>query len=205
MNSYIPLVTMDALSIAMTSWWARWRLKSPASRLILHRLFTRGSKKRSKLHVTGLCEGNSCSPVPLHFGTKWRSHVPPVYRRNRRKRIREPCHHLASLTLRALCRIKLSNITRPGIGISSDGMLSISAYVSVNGMVNLESTLFTPTDSIEISIGEQYYPLLWQYKLARSPDHEEGSHTGISYSVFNAFYFICKYIGPLNHCINQHL
>ena len=48
----------------------------------------------------------SCSPVPLHFGTKWRSHVPPVYRRNRRKLIREPCHHLASLTLRALCRIK---------------------------------------------------------------------------------------------------
>ena len=47
-----------------------------------------------------------CSPVPLHFGTKWRSHVPPVYRRNRRKLIREPCHHLASLTLRALCRIK---------------------------------------------------------------------------------------------------
>ena len=55
----------------------------------------------------GSCSSSwPCSPVPLHFGTKCRSHVPSVYRQNRRKRIRGPCHQLASLTLRVLCRIK---------------------------------------------------------------------------------------------------
>ena len=50
----------------------------------------------------------------------------------------------------------------PVIGISNDGILSISAHVSLNVMVKLESTLSTPTDSIKISIGLQYYPLLWE-------------------------------------------
>ena len=48
------------LTITMTSQWARWRLKSPALRLFRH-----SSKKASKLHVTGLCEGNS--PVTGEF------------------------------------------------------------------------------------------------------------------------------------------
>ena len=43
----------------MTLQWARRRLKSPASPLILNRLFGRRSKKTSKLRVTGLCAGNS--------------------------------------------------------------------------------------------------------------------------------------------------
>ena len=37
----------------------RWRLKSPASRLLLNCFFRRRSKKTSKLCVTGLCAGNS--------------------------------------------------------------------------------------------------------------------------------------------------
>ena len=44
-------------TIKVTSQWAWWRLKSPASRLL--------SKKTSKLHVTGLCAGNS--PLTSEF------------------------------------------------------------------------------------------------------------------------------------------
>ena len=45
-----------SVPITMTSYWAWWRLKSPAPRL-----FKRFSRRRSKktLRVTGLCEGNS--------------------------------------------------------------------------------------------------------------------------------------------------
>ena len=45
--------------ITITSWWARWRLKSPAPRFFTQELFRRTSKKTSKIRVTGLCEGNS--------------------------------------------------------------------------------------------------------------------------------------------------
>ena len=45
-------------NIIMTSWWAPWRLISPASRL-LNRLFRRRSKKTSKLRITSFCAGNS--------------------------------------------------------------------------------------------------------------------------------------------------
>ena len=45
--------------ITVTPEWARWRLQSPASRLFTQPLFRRRSKKRSKLPVTGLCEGYS--------------------------------------------------------------------------------------------------------------------------------------------------
>ena len=66
-------------------------MKSPASRLLLNRLFRRRSKKTSKLRVTGLCEGNS--PVPSEFPAHrassaenvsiwWRHHV---------------CHHMVSI------------------------------------------------------------------------------------------------------------
>ena len=49
------------LSISVTLWLARWRLKSPASRLFTQPffLFRRRSKEQSKLRVTGLCAGNS--------------------------------------------------------------------------------------------------------------------------------------------------
>ena len=59
----------------MTSWWVRWRLKSPASRLFTQ-LFIQAQIKENikaprhwplwgKLRVTGLCEGNS--PVTDEF------------------------------------------------------------------------------------------------------------------------------------------
>ena len=59
----------------MTSKWARWRLKSPASRLY--------TKKASKLRVTGLCAGNSpgTGEFPAQMASnaenvsiKWRHH-----------------------------------------------------------------------------------------------------------------------------------
>ena len=55
-------------NITVTSQWARWRLKLPASRLLTRRLFRRRSKKASKLRVTGLCEGNSAvtGEFPAH-------------------------------------------------------------------------------------------------------------------------------------------
>ena len=75
--------------ITMTSQWARWRLKSPASRLftLLNCLFRPRSKKTSKLRVTGLCAGSS--PGTGEFPAKmasnaenvsiwWRQHVPSL-------------------------------------------------------------------------------------------------------------------------------
>ena len=44
------LFRLQWVNITVTSWWARWPLKPPASRL-----FRRRSKKASKLRVTGLC------------------------------------------------------------------------------------------------------------------------------------------------------
>ena len=46
-------------TITMTSWWARRRLKSPASRLFTQPFIQLRLKKTSKLRVTGLCEKNS--------------------------------------------------------------------------------------------------------------------------------------------------
>ena len=46
------------VSITMTSWWARWRLKSLVLPLCTQP-FIRRSNKISKLRVTGLCAGNS--------------------------------------------------------------------------------------------------------------------------------------------------
>ena len=86
------IVRQETKTITLTSLWPRWRLKSPASRLLitsrckgctlqwrhnelngvsnhqphdclLNRLFRRRSKKTSKLLVTGLCVGNSPGPV----------------------------------------------------------------------------------------------------------------------------------------------
>ena len=74
------------VSIIMTSYWARWRLESPASRLF-SQPFIQGAdqRKKSKLRVTGLSEGNS--PVPGEFPAQrasnaenasiwWRHHAP---------------------------------------------------------------------------------------------------------------------------------
>ena len=52
------------LAIRVTSWWARWRLKSCLDYL-LNRLFWCKSTKTTKFRVTGLCEGNS--PVTSEF------------------------------------------------------------------------------------------------------------------------------------------
>ena len=57
--------------ITVTSEWARWRLKSPASRLFTQSLFRRRSKKIPKPRVTGLCEGNS--PVTGEFPAQQRA------------------------------------------------------------------------------------------------------------------------------------
>ena len=51
--------------ITVTSQWAWWRLKSPASRLFTRPFIRHKSKEQSKLRVTDLCEGNS--PVTGEF------------------------------------------------------------------------------------------------------------------------------------------
>ena len=67
----------------MTSYWTRWRLKSPASPLF-DQLFRRRSKKTSKLRVTGLYGGNSAviGEFPAQMASNaenasiwWRHHV----------------------------------------------------------------------------------------------------------------------------------
>ena len=57
------------LNITVTSLWARWRLKSPASRLFTQPFIQAQIKETSKLCVTGLCAGNS--PVTGEFPHKW--------------------------------------------------------------------------------------------------------------------------------------
>ena len=59
--------------ITVTSLWAWWRLKSPAYNCSLNRLFRQRSKKTSKLHVTGLCAGNS--PVAGEFPAQMASNA----------------------------------------------------------------------------------------------------------------------------------
>ena len=66
-------IFIDLVIITMTSWWARWPLKSPASRLFTNRLFGRRSEKTLKLRVTGLCAGNS--PVTGEFPAQRASNV----------------------------------------------------------------------------------------------------------------------------------
>ena len=67
--------------ITMTSKWARWRLKSPAScepHDCLLNVYSRcRSKKTSKLRVTGLCAGNS--PVTGEFPAQMVSNAENVY------------------------------------------------------------------------------------------------------------------------------
>ena len=52
----------------MTSLWARWRVKSPVSRMFTELFVQSILKKAPKLRVTGLCEGNS--PVTGEFPTQ---------------------------------------------------------------------------------------------------------------------------------------
>ena len=70
--------------ITMTSYWGRWHLKSQASPLFTQVFIQAQIKKTSKLHITGLCEGNS--PVIGEFPAQrasdeenvsiwWRHHV----------------------------------------------------------------------------------------------------------------------------------
>ena len=59
------MISTKPSTITMTSWWARWRLKSPASRLFTQPFVQVQIKKTSKLRVTSLCEGNS--PVTGEF------------------------------------------------------------------------------------------------------------------------------------------
>ena len=49
----------NRVTITMTSQWARWRLKSPASRLFTQPIIETQIKKTSKLRITGLWAGNS--------------------------------------------------------------------------------------------------------------------------------------------------
>ena len=66
-NTFLPWRTYRP-HITMTSLWARWRLKSPTSRLFTQLFSRRRSQKTSKLRITGLCEGNS--PVTGEFPTQ---------------------------------------------------------------------------------------------------------------------------------------
>ena len=70
--------------ITVTSLWARWRRKSPASQLFTQPLIQTQIKKTSKLRVTGLCVGNSSGtgefPAQMasntaNFSIWWRHHV----------------------------------------------------------------------------------------------------------------------------------
>ena len=65
--------------ITMTSYWARWRLKSRPHQCLLNPLFGRRSKKTSKLRVTGLC-GTGDFPAQMAgnaeiVSNRWRHHV----------------------------------------------------------------------------------------------------------------------------------
>ena len=52
-------IDKQAIHYRVTSWWARWCLKSRASRLFTQHYVQAQIKETSKLRTTGLCEGNS--------------------------------------------------------------------------------------------------------------------------------------------------
>ena len=59
LTSYAVMPCLCLNNITVTSYWARWRHKSPASPLFTQPFIRCRSKKASKLSVTGLCVGNS--------------------------------------------------------------------------------------------------------------------------------------------------
>ena len=71
--------------ITVASWWARWRLKSPASRLFTQSFIQAQIKENiKKIRVTGLCAGNSSvtDEFPTQMASNagnvsiwWRHHV----------------------------------------------------------------------------------------------------------------------------------
>ena len=56
---FLSVLLLHSNFITMTSQWARWRLKSPASPLFTQAFIRAIIMKTSMLRVTGLCEGNS--------------------------------------------------------------------------------------------------------------------------------------------------
>ena len=83
---------------------------------LLNHVFRRRSKKTSKLHVTGLCEGNS--PVPSqrssiaeNVSIWWRHHV--QYYRRRVSGLHSLYHHILNIPVLQWARIK------PGVGVTN--------------------------------------------------------------------------------------
>ena len=57
---------IKVLHIRVTSWWARWRLKSPASRFFTQPLVqAQINEKMWKFRVTGFCQGTSPHVRPM--------------------------------------------------------------------------------------------------------------------------------------------
>ena len=104
------------LLITVTSTWTRWNLKSPASRLFAQPFVQAQMKKKpktSKLHVTGLCEGNS--PVTGEFPAQRAS--------NAENASIWWCHHVLWKN-------------EPDLGISNyDAAIILSAYISLIVMI----------------------------------------------------------------------
>ena len=65
LRDYCYLFSCNCTEITMTSYWARWRIKLPASRLFSQPFIQAQIKETSKLPITGLCAGNS--PVTGEF------------------------------------------------------------------------------------------------------------------------------------------
>ena len=81
----------------MTSQWARWCLKSPASPLFTQPFFRRRSKITSTLRVTGLCAGNS--PMTGEFPAQKASNAENVSIWWRHHVVNERCRWLYSFVM----------------------------------------------------------------------------------------------------------
>ena len=64
-------------STTVTSWWARWRLKSPASRWLAQPFVQAQFNENTKVRVTGPCEGNL--PVTSEFPSQRASNAEHVF------------------------------------------------------------------------------------------------------------------------------
>ena len=53
------ITVLRGVDITVTPWWARWRLKSPARRLLTQPFVQAEIKENTKALVAKLCEGNS--------------------------------------------------------------------------------------------------------------------------------------------------
>ena len=125
---------------------------SPASRWFINRLIGRGSKKTSKLHVTGLCEGNS--PVTGEFPAQMASYAENVSIWWRHHEWILPQQHRIFLWNKKMCTTSIVRASWNTTKFSSPEVKSVRCRQATAATYILEHT---------ISAWQSMCPLQWRH------------------------------------------